>query len=152
QMVGELDVVANASEAEEPGAIVARGEAERTTMLAEGKGAKDALMAKPVVKSSNSDGSTTWTVEMGASTPNTDVLAFAPVPAGIKAGDSVTFVNNSGAPHTASFFGTGAEPIQDPTDPRVGAPSPGPSPQSLLASGFSNTGLLPPDAPPGAGP
>jgi len=50
----------------------------------------------------NSDGSTTYNVELGASTAHTDVLAFAPTPKNVKAGDHVTFVNTSSAPHTAS--------------------------------------------------
>jgi plastocyanin len=89
---------------------------------------------------------------MGASTPHTDILAFSPTPAAVKAGDKVTFLNDSGAPHTASFFGEGSTPIVDPTDPRTDAPAPGPSPQTLSAKGFFNTGLLPPNAPPGSGP
>ncbi|HEX4528138.1 MAG TPA: hypothetical protein VIA11_01895, partial [Acidimicrobiia bacterium] len=44
-------------------------------------------------------------VKLGASTAHTDVLAFAPTPKNVKAGDHVTFVNNSSAPHTASFGG-----------------------------------------------
>jgi plastocyanin len=70
----------------------------------------------------------------------------------VKAGDTVTFVNNSLAPHTASFFGPGSPEIQSPFDPAAVAPAPGPSPQALAAAGFFNTGLLPPNAPPGSGP
>lgn len=84
---------------------------------------------------------------MGTTTEHTDVLAFSPSPADVKAGDTVTFVNNSKAPHTASFFGTGAEPIQSPFDPKAQAPS-GPSPVRLAAAGFFNTGTLPPDVGP----
>ena len=61
------------------------------------------------------------------------------------------FVNNSGAPHTASFAGRQQLP-QDPTSPQVAAPAPGPSPQTLNATDLFNTGLLPPNAPPGSGP
>jgi plastocyanin len=87
---------------------------------------------------------------MGASTAHTDVLAFSPSPS-VKAGDKVTFLNDSAAPHTATFSGN-TPPIQNPTDPRADAPAPGPSPQTLNATDFFNTGLLPPNAPPGAGP
>jgi len=152
QMVGTLDVVADEADAEDPNEIAARGASERDEFLAEGRAAKQALESAPAQRTSNPDGSSTWTVQMGASTPNTDILAFAPVPAEVKAGDSVTFVNESAAPHTASFFGEGAAPIQDPTDPRVNAPAPGPSPQVLRSTGFANTGLLPPNAPPGGAP
>ena len=46
----------------------------------------------------NRDRSTTWKVEMGTTTAHTDILAFAPVPAAVKKGAKVTFVNNSMAP------------------------------------------------------
>jgi plastocyanin len=90
-------------------------------------------------------------VEMGASTPHTDILAVNPVPASVKLGDKVTFVNNSTEPHTASFFGQ-QPPIQSPADPRADTAIPGPSPQRLNTKDLFNTGLLPPNAPPGAGP
>jgi plastocyanin len=67
----------------------------------------------------------------------------------VKAGDQVTFVNNSGAPHTASFGG--ALVPQNPTAPEVVQPQPGPSPQTLVANTYLNTGWLPPktkDGPP----
>jgi plastocyanin len=151
-MVGTLDVVAAGAKADAPADVASRGATERAAGLAEGQAAKKVLLAKPVAPIKNADGSSLWRVEMGVSTAHTDVLAFQPVPLNIKAGDTVTFVNNSGAPHTASFFGTGAIPIQDPTDPKVDPPAPGPSPQTLTVAGFTNTGLLPPNAPPGAGP
>jgi plastocyanin len=63
----------------------------------------------------------------------------------------VVFINNSGAPHTASFGGKQSVP-SDPESPAAMKPAPGPSPQRLNASDFLNTGWLPPNAPPGAGP
>jgi plastocyanin len=38
---------------------------------------------------------------MGISSAHTDVLTFAPTPRTVKAGDQVTFVNNTSAPHTS---------------------------------------------------
>ena len=61
----------------------------------------------------------------------------------MKAGDSVTFVNNSKAPHTASFGG--ALVPQNPLAPEVQQPQPGPSPQTLTAGVYLNTGWLPPN-------
>lgn len=70
----------------------------------------------------------------------------------MKAGDQITFVNNSEAPHTATFNGT-QPPITNPTDPLVGQAIPGPSPQTLNATSRFNTGELPPNvAPPGGQP
>lgn len=152
QMVGKVNVEAEGDKVDSPAEVATRRAADVEKYLAEGRAAKAELVGKPPVTKRNTDGSTTWTIEMGASTPNTDILAFAPTPANVKPGDTIVFLNSSTAPHTATFFGTGAEPITNPTDPRVGPPAPGPSPQVLSDVGFINTGLLPPNAPPGAGP
>ena len=111
--------------------------------MAEGEAAKAKLLAAPVVKTKAANGATTWTVEMGTSTAHTDVLAFAPTPAGVKAGDTVKFVNNSTAPHTASFNST----IQSPLDPG-NVPTPAKSPGTVRATGFTSTGTLPPNTGP----
>ena len=60
----------------------------------------------------------------------------------MKSGDQVTFVNNSSAPHTASFGGELVPTI--PTLPDVVNPVPGPSPQTLAQGVYLNTGWLPP--------
>jgi plastocyanin len=70
------------------------------------------------------------------------VLAFAPTPRTVKAGDHITFVNNSAAPHTASFGGTLVPTV--PIAPDVQNPVPGPSPQTLAPNVYLNTGWLPP--------
>lgn len=148
QMVGTVTVAATGAETAD--AVKAKGDAEMAKWLDEGRAAKAKLAGTPAVKTANSDGSTTWQVQSGVSTPHTDILAFGPLDE-VKTGDKVTFINSSGAPHTASFFND-TPPLQDPTDPKVLVPSPGPSPQTLAATGLFNTGLLPPDAPPGQGP
>jgi plastocyanin len=152
QMVGEVTVEAAGGAVDTPTDVAQARADESAQWLEEGRVAKAALVDQEPTSVPNDDGTTTWTVQMGASTAHTDILAFAPSPAAVKAGDTVTFLNASAAPHTASFFGEGAEPILSPEDPRVEPPAPGPSPQGLSAVGFFNTGLLPPDAPPGAGP
>jgi plastocyanin len=144
-MVGSL-TVSKAADAQ--AAITARGNQELKQWLAEGRAARKKLASTPPKKQQNTDGTTTWTVEMGASTAHTDVLAFSPTPSQIHAGDQVLFVNNSGAPHTASF---GGELVPtNPLSPEVDPPAPGPAPQTLLAGAFYNTGLLPPKTPGGA--
>jgi plastocyanin len=148
QMVGEIDVVDAGGTVDTPAAVATSRASDVAKYLKEGRDAKAQLLAEAPMKANNADGSTTWTVNMGISTAHTDVLAFSPTPRGVKAGDTVTFLNSSGAPHTASFNA----PFQDPTDPRTDVPAPGKSPQTLTATGFYNSGLLPPDAPPGAGP
>jgi plastocyanin len=137
--------------AESQSDIDGRATTEQNKWLAEGRAAKKALTDAPVKKTPNADGTNTWSVEMGSGSQHTAVLAFQPANADIKAGDKVTFVNNSNAPHTASFKGTKELPA-NPEAPEVMAPSPGPSPQKLNATDVFNTGWLPPNVPPGQGP
>lgn len=147
-MTGTIEVVEEGGDADSMADVAEARQADEEEFLAEGRAAKAELVEADPVQTKNDDGSTTWTVEMGTTTEHTDILAFAPTPAGVKAGDTVTFVNNSQAPHTATFFGTDAEQIQDPFDPRVLNPAPGASPQALDGAGYFNTGWLPPDAGP----
>ncbi len=146
-MTGTVEVTDDAAAADTPADVADRGDLELEGFLVEGEAAKKALESAESRKET-SGGVTTWFVEMGKTTEHTDVLAFAPTSPEIKAGDKVTFVNNSSAPHTASF----GDVPQDPTDPAAAAPSPGPSPVTLGAGGFFNSGELPPNFPPGAGP
>jgi plastocyanin len=150
QMVGTI-VVTPGDAGETAAAVTTRGDQEKGQWLAEGNDAFQKFESAAPASTKNRDGTTTWTVQMGTSTPHTDILAFAPVPATVKHGDKVTFVNNSMAPHTASFFNT-QPPIQNPEDPAAQKAAPGPSPQKLNAKDLFNTGTLPPNAPPGAGP
>lgn len=150
RMVGTITV--DAGDAGETAAAVAkRGKQEKGQWLAEGNEAFETYRSAPPVRTKNRDGTTTWKVEMGTTTPHTEILAFAPVPVTVKRGDKVTFVNNTVAPHTASFFNR-HPPITDPGDPAARKAAPGPSPQKLNGKDLFNTGLLPPNAPPGAGP
>jgi plastocyanin len=122
--------------------ITKTGNAQKALYLKEGEAAKAKLTAAKPRSKKNSDGTTTYTVNMGASTRHTDVLAFSPTPRSVKAGDQVTFVNNSAAPHTASFGGALVPTI--PTAANVVNPVPGPSPQTLAPNTYINTGWLPP--------
>lgn len=150
RMIGKLKVVAAGAKVESARDARKRANGERDKYLAEGRGAKQRYIGTPPKQTKNSDGSTTWTVEMGVSTEHTDVFAFQPVPANIKKGDRVVFVNNSAAPHTASFAGTKTMP-QDPESAEAKNAT-GKSPLTLNATDFFNTGWLPPNAPPGQGP
>jgi plastocyanin len=120
--------------------ITKTGNSQLAKWESEGEAAKAKLVKTKSKPIANTDGSTTYTVQMGASTPHTDVLAFSPTPQKLKTGDHVTFVNNSDAPHTASFGGKLV-----PTDPNaanVVSAVPGASPQTLVASTYINTGWL----------
>lgn len=150
-MTGTVKVVAAGAKADSQAAIDARAKSEEDTYLAEGRAAKPQYLATAAKSTKNADGSTTYTVEMGASTQHAQILAFQPIQAAIKAGDRVLFVNNSTLPHTATFAGTKGLP-QNPEGPETRTPAKGPSPQTINATDFFNSGLLPPNAPPGAGP
>jgi plastocyanin len=150
QMVGTITVAAGDA-GESAAAVAKRGKQEKGQWLAEGNEAFEKYRATPPARTKHRDGTTTWKVEMGTTTPHTDILAFSPVPAQVKKDDKVTFVNKARTPHTASFFNR-QSPITDPEDPAARKPAPGPSPQRLNATDLFNTGLLPPNAPPGAGP
>lgn len=144
-MVGTINVVAS-GKTDSKAAVAKRGASETARWIKEGTAAKKALVKSGKAHSKgNSDGSRTWTVQMGASTKHTDILAFAPTPKGIKAGDHVTFVNNSSAPHTGTFAGK-QPPITSPIGPQTDDPAPGPSPQTLNTTALFNTGLVPPNA------
>jgi plastocyanin len=141
-MVGTVTVTGDTQDSQQK--ITKAGNQQKAKYLKEGEAAKVKLLeAKPKV-TKNADGTSTYTVEMGASTPHTDVLAFAPTPQKVKSGDQVTFVNNSAAPHTASFGGPLVPTI--PTADNVVQPQPGPSPQALAQDTYLNTGWLPPKA------
>ena len=124
-----------------------RADRELNTWLEEGRAAKKKLTEAPPRQVTNPDESTTWTYEMGVTTEHTDILAFSPAGGEVRPGDSVTFVNNSLTPHTATFASGGQVP-QNPNDPSVGAPT-GAQPLILLPTGGPfNSGTLPPAAPP----
>lgn len=150
-MTGTVKVVAEGGEADSADEVRSRGRKERDRWLEEGRKAKADLVAKAPRSEPGPGGTTTWYVEMGVTTEHTDILAFAPTPKEVAAGDRVVFVNNSLAPHTATFESP-PELLQNPTSPQAMAPAPGPSPQAVAAGVLVNTGFLPPNAPPGAGP
>jgi plastocyanin len=139
-MVGTVTVTDDTQDSQSK--ITKTGNKEKSKYFKEGEAAKAKLTSSKAKSTENSDGTTTYTVEMGASTAHTDVLAFSPTPRDVKAGDQVTFVNNSAAPHTASFGGTLIPTI--PTADNVVNPVPGPSPQTLAPDTYINTGWLPP--------
>ena len=152
-MIGTIRVVKGGSTIDSAASAKKRGKAEQTKWIAEGRVAKAKLVKNVPKPVKNSDGSTTYPVNMGVSTAHTDILAFSPAPKSMKAGDSIQFVNGSQAPHTGTFSGA-TPPIQNPLDPQTDVAIPGPSPQTLNATDLFNTGLLPPDAPdsPGGSP
>jgi plastocyanin len=149
-MTGTVTVVDAGGKVDTQSDVTTRANDEQARWLEEGRAAKKKLVETPAATEKAADGTTTYKLLMGASTPHTDVLAFTPAPTNLKAGDKVTFVTTSAAPHTASFAGKTTLPA-DPTSDATEKPAPGPSPQTLNANDFFNTGVLPPNAgPPGS--
>lgn len=142
KMIGEVDVV-DSGTTDSAQAVKARGTKQAKKWVKEGIAAHEALVKRANRSVKNADGTRTWAIQMGTTTEHTDVLAFAPTPKRIKAGDSIKFVNNSQAPHTGTFAGE-QQPITNPIGPQTDNPAPGPSPQTLNSTDLFNTGLLPP--------
>jgi plastocyanin len=122
--------------------VTKRAKREQAKYTKEGEAAKKVLTSAKPKRTKGSDGTPEWKVEMGISTAHTDILAFSPTPGNVKAGDKVTFVNNSAAPHTASFGGSLVP--TNPVSPDVQNAVPGRSPQTLKSGVYLNTGWLPP--------
>jgi plastocyanin len=150
-MTGEVTVVGEGAAVDTQADINERADGELARWLDEGRAAKKKLTDAAPKQVKNADDSTTWTYEMGTTTEHTDILAFTPVAGEARPGDSVTFVNNSLAPHTATFTSGGQLP-PNPLDPSLRPPT-SPSPLTLNPTGGPfNTGWLPPAAPPNAPP
>ena len=150
-MNGTVNVVdKGASGIDTPASVAEAGAADQATFLAEGQKAEAEFAKQAPSSTKAADGTTTWKLHMGTSTEHTDILEFQPVPATVKAGDTVNFVNDSAAPHTASFFGA-TIPITNPTDPKTDAPT-GVPPLALDVTGFFNSGSDPAQRPAGRRP
>jgi plastocyanin len=145
-MIGEVNVV-ESGKTDSRTAVTKRGDRQAKQWIKEGTAAKQELVKKGKHAKSkpNNEGTRTWSIQMGTTTEHTDILAFAPTPKKIEAGDHVKFVNNSQAPHTATFVGE-QPAITNPVGPQTDDPAPGPSPQTLNRVELFNTGLVPPDA------
>lgn len=150
-MTGTVTVVGDDSEADSQADINERANGELNRWLEEGRSAKAALVSSPPAQEANPDGTTTWVYEMGVTTEHTEILAFSPEVGEVRPGDTVRFVNNTQAPHGATFAAGGQVP-QNPADPAVDVPT-GPPPLTVTPTGGPfNSGLVPPAAPPNAPP
>ncbi len=150
-MTGTVTVAGEDDPVETQADINERADRELNGWLEEGRAAKKKLTDAAAKQTPNPDGSTTWTYEAGATTEHADILAFAPVSGEVRPGDSVTFVNNSLAPHPV-LFASGGQLPENPLDPAFSTPT-SPSPLTLLPTGGPyNSGVLPPAAPPNAPP
>ena len=151
-MTGKVVVVeGKAAKVDTQTSLDGRADAELNTYLTEGRDAKKKLDETPPTMTKNLDGTTSWRFAMGASTPHTAVLAFSPAQGEIRPKDQITFLNDSTAPHTATFA-AGAQVPVDPTIPAALNPT-APSPLTVTPTGGPfNSGMLPGNVPPGTVP
>ncbi|MGE3855856.1 MAG: plastocyanin/azurin family copper-binding protein [Dehalococcoidia bacterium] len=106
------------------------------TALAALKQANATATAKPVQKTANADGSTTWTVVVGGLVGPSDLQQFYAAKLDIKQGDTVVWKSDVPTPHTATFLGGTALPVPPiPENPKVMQPAP-------AAGGYNGTGYV----------
>lgn len=144
-MVGKIKVIASGAESQAD--ITTRGNTEQAEWLAEGRAAKKTFEAAKPKTEPNKSGGVTHFVEMGTTTKHTDILAFAPLNMDVGPKDDVEFIDNSQAPHTATFAGKQELPSLSSPDftKQVAKVVPGPSPQALNLTDYFNTGQLLPN-------
>jgi len=88
----------------------AQRDAEAQTQLANDLAAGEkAASAVTTSKTPSSNGTSNWDVKTGPSAGQADVLRFLPAQLNIGAGDTVTWANNSGVPHTVTFLSGGPD-------------------------------------------
>lgn len=111
------------------------------TALAALKQANAAEMAKPVEKTTNADGSTTWTVVTGGMVGPSDLQQFYAAKLDIKQGDTVVWKSAVPTPHTTTFLGGTALPVPPiPENPKVMQPAPAPG--GYTGTGYLNSGIF----------
>lgn len=84
-------------------------------------GLKSVAATKPST-SKNSNGTTTWEVDVPASVGDSSVMQFAPVSLNIGVGDTVTWNNQTFVPHTVTY--TAGAPVPAFAVPEFGASGP----------------------------
>ena len=107
--------------------IDAAATAQRTTLISAGTQAASTLQ---LTQAKLSDGTTNWGVTAGGSglaslDPEgvTDIPQFSPSGLSINTGDTVTWTNNTGVPHTVTFLSGGPDvPLVTPLPGGVGPP------------------------------
>jgi len=108
-MSGDITVVPAGQPATDPGTLATEAGAEYNQLNSAAFAAEAA--ADVPVSTANADGSRTWTVRVGLTVGDVDLLEYLPIHVPIRKGDSVTF-DGSGTtqePHTVtSFAGFGA--------------------------------------------
>ena len=151
---GTVTVVAAGAEVPAQSAIDAQRDQQLQAYLAEGEAARAGLAA---TSTENPDGTKTWTLPMGASTPHTEVWAYATPRLGVGVGDTVRWTNDGQWLHTATFASGETLPPYLQITPQPGGPGivavnmrqftafPAPQPAPRYGGiGFVNSGAVGP--------
>lgn len=105
------------------------------------KAANNTEAAKPVVRTTNADGTTTWTVTVGGLVGPSDLQQFYAPKLDIRAGDTVVWKSAVPTPHTATFLGGTALPIPPiPENPKVMQAAPAAA--GYIGTGYLNSGII----------
>jgi plastocyanin len=146
-MVLDVKVIpASTTGADTQAALDARGTAQRDALISKGKQAASGAVA---TMATTADGSTNWGLRIGGygdAVGEADIMRFLPSDITIKTGDTVTWTNNVGTPHTVTFTSGAALPgLVAPVPQTGGAPFLAFNPQLFLPAGgpeYDGTGYV----------
>src|SRR5437870_5150968 len=123
QILGTIDVVAPGGTTDTAADVDAWGGQKKGQWLTEGGAALQKLRSAAAASTKNRDGTTTWKVDMGASTPHTDIVAFAPMPASVRR-ETRSRSSTTRARPTRPASSTSSRPSRAPSTRRRARPSP----------------------------
>ncbi|MEJ2263421.1 MAG: plastocyanin/azurin family copper-binding protein [Anaerolineales bacterium] len=159
KMVGKITVVDASAQIPSPAEVQAQGQKELQALVAQVPAIQQAAEAEVKSPQKNSDGTTTYYVEVGYSQGQVDLESFFPNTLNVQPGDTIvwTFSQQDIAPHTITFLNGAEEPalvIPKPQqsgpplltlNPEVAAPQNAGKP--LTTTGIYSSGIIDPSAP-----
>jgi plastocyanin len=105
------------------------------------KAANATAAAKPVERTTNADGTSTWTVTVGGLVGPSDLQQFYAPKLDIRSGDTVVWKSAVPTPHTATFLGGTSLPIPPiPENPKVMQAAAAPA--GYTGTGYLNSGII----------
>jgi plastocyanin len=158
-MVGKITVVDTSTQVPTPAKVQAQGQSELQALMAKVPAMEQAAQANIKPPVTNSDGTTTYYVQLGYSQGQVDIESFFPNTLNVHPGDTIIweFSPQDIAPHTVTFLNGAEEPAlvvpqNQPSgpplltiNPEVGAPQNAGMP--LTTQGIYSSGLLDPSSP-----
>ena len=105
------------------------------------KAANTTAASKAVERTTNADGTSTWTVVVGGMVGPSDLQQFYASKLDIRVGDTVVWKSAVATPHTATFLGGTALPVPPiPENPKVMQAAPAPA--GYTGTGYLNSGII----------